>query len=365
MKINTGDNLKRIKPDNSKLNDDVMYEALLNKDSDFEGVFFAGVRTTGIFCRPTCTARKPKKENVVFYHTTHQAIIDGYRACKVCRPLENPGSAPPEIDKLLKRVHEDHTHRLKDVDIREMGLEPSAVRRWFFKTHGMTFHAYQRILHINHAFTSIKQGSSVINAAFDSGYSSLSGFNDMFRNITGFTPSYSKNKGIVRFTQIGTPLGMMVAGEINDRVCLLEFADRKMLATELKFLAKHFNAAMIMAESLVLNELRSELDNYFEGRLRTFTVPIHSPGTDFQQKVWLELKAIPYGVTRSYKEQAQMVGSEKGVRAVANANGMNRIAIMIPCHRIIGEDGDLKGYGGGVWRKRWLIDFEKQNCMKE
>ena len=164
---------------------DTMYEALVNKDSTFEGVFFAAIRTTGIFCRPTCTARKPKPENVEYYPDTKSAIANGYRACKVCHPMEMPGSMPDWLSALMAEIEADSSIRLRAQDLRLRGLDPARVRRWFQKTHGMTFHAFLRMRRINQAFGQIKHGESVTGAAFESGYASLSGFGDGFKSSFG------------------------------------------------------------------------------------------------------------------------------------------------------------------------------------
>jgi len=150
----------------------------------------------------------------------------------------------------------------------------------------------------------------------------------------------------------------MLAGTTADAVCLLEFTDRRMLETQLKRLRKHFKAAFIPGVTEVGRALEDELSRYFAGELREFTVPLTTPGTPFQEKVWSALRDVPYGQTRSYAAQARAIGNPEAVRAVARANGDNRIAIIIPCHRIIGSDGSLTGYGGGVWRKQWLLEHE-------
>jgi AraC family transcriptional regulator of adaptative response/methylated-DNA-[protein]-cysteine methyltransferase len=340
------------------LTDTEMYQALLNKDVSYEGSFIAAVKTTGIFCRPTCTARKPKKENVEFFNTTKEAILSGYRPCKICSPLEMLGETPDYIRSLLIEITSDPSKKFKDWDLRQKGIEPSKIRRWFLKNHGITFHSYQRMFRINTAFKKIQNGETVSSAAFDSGYESISGFNDTFKNVFGVSPSNSKDKSVIDITRLETPLGTMYAGGVADGICLLEFSDRRMLETELKQLAKYFNATIVQGENPHFTLLRKELKQYFEHKLKDFTVPLNAPGTEFQKAVWKELRNIPYAKTRSYKEQATALGKPEAVRAVANANGMNRISIIIPCHRVIGADGSLTGYGGGLWRKNWLLEHE-------
>lgn len=337
---------------------DLMYQALVEKDSSYEGTFFAAVKTTGIFCRPTCTARKPKKENVEFFPTPKEAILHGYRPCKICSPLDKPGETPAFIQAVLTELGETPALKLKDQALRERGIDPVTMRRWFKKHHGITFHSYQRMLRINAAYRRIKNGSSITEAAFDSGYESLSGFGDSYKSSLGAAPSHSKDARVITLTRLETPLGPMAACAVDEGVCMLEFTDRRMLETQFTIITTRFNAPVLQGTHVHLETLGHELADYFEGRLREFTVPLVTPGTAFQQTVWKELARIPYGTTRSYKEQAIAIGKPESVRAVANANGMNRIAIIIPCHRVIGMDGQLTGYGGGVWRKKWLLDHE-------
>ena len=338
-----------------------MYKALVDKDVSYEGTFIAAVKTTGIFCRPTCAARKPKKENVEFYSTTKEAILKGYRPCKVCNPLEKLGETPNYIKNILKELNDNPSLKFKDWDLTQQGVEPSKIRRWFLKNHGITFQAYQRMYRINSAFKKIQNGEPVTSVAFDTGYESLSGFTDSFKSIFGVSPSNSKDKQIINITRLETPLGTMFACAAEQGICLLEFTDRKMLETELKSLAKQLNANIIQGANKHFDLLRRQLDEYFEGKRKEFTIQLFTPGTEFQQSVWKVLQTIPYGSTYSYKQQAIALKKPDAFRAVANANGMNRISIIIPCHRVIGEDGNLIGYGGGLWRKKWLLDLEKQN----
>lgn len=340
------------------LSESKMYQALLNKDSSYEGIFYVAVKTTGIFCRPTCTAKKPKRENVEFFDSTKNAITHGYRPCKICNPLIKSGDTPEYIKKLIEELNTDPSKKFRDGDLREKGIEPSKIRRWFLKNHNITFHSFQRMFRINSAFKKLQNGESVISTAYDTGFESLSGFNDSFKSIFGVSPSKSKDKQIINITRLETPIGTMFAAAVEKGICLLEFADRRMLETELKHLAKYFNATIIQGENKNFVLLKNELDKYFEGKLKKFTVPLFTAGTDFQKSVWKVLQTIPYATTRSYKEQATILGKPSAVRAVANANGMNKISIIIPCHRVIGNNGQLTGYGGGLWRKKWLLDLE-------
>ncbi len=338
-----------------------MYNALLRKDSSFEGTFFAAIKTTGIFCRPTCTARKPKRENVEYFSTQKDAILHGYRPCKVCAPMTVVGDYPSDIKNIISRITENPLAKLKDGDLRTMKIEPNRVRRWFKRHHGITFHSYQRMMRINSAFKKLSEGDTVTSTAYDSGYESLSGFSDAFRSLIGKAPSDHSSANIITITRFPTPLGPMFAAATDDGVCLLEFTERRMLERELRDIRKRLKGTILFGNHKHLEKLKKQLGEYFDGKRKEFDVPLITPGTDFHNMAWKQLMNIPYGETVSYKQQAERMKNGKAVRAVANANGFNRIAIVIPCHRVIGHDGSLTGYGGGLWRKKWLLDFEKKN----
>ncbi|NOY85595.1 MAG: methylated-DNA--[protein]-cysteine S-methyltransferase [Nitrospirae bacterium] len=355
-------NTKKLKPAflEQTLSFQEKYDAIGKENTHFEGVFFTAVKTTGIFCRPTCRARKPKIENVIFYDTTQEALQNGYRPCKVCKPMEPLNETPGEIKRLIKDLHQNPDLRITDQDLRTRGIVPSQIRRWFKSHHHMTFQTYQRMLRLNSVFTRIQSGEGITASAFESGYESLSTFNESYRTVFGEPPSKTRQKSVLNFLRFTTPLGTMFACASNRGLCLLEFTDRKILETELKDLCKQLKAIMLPGENPYLTRVQQEIQTYFSGLLKNFTVPLHLSGTAFQKSVWQKLQEIPYGKTHSYKKQAIALGKPKAIRAVASANGHNRIGIIIPCHRIVGSDGSLKGYGGGLHRKQWLLDFEKK-----
>ncbi len=341
---------------------EIFYKAFMERDPSFEGVFVVAVKTTGIFCRPTCSA-KPKRENIEFYSSPNEAMKNGYRPCKICKPLEKIGDQPAEIKQLLKYMEENPAVKLKDSDLESMGLEPNQVRRWFLKNYKQTFHAYQRMYRANNAFQRLQEQQNVTDVALDSGYDSLSGFNSMFKNIIGSSPQNSKNKRIVNITYIETDLGLMVAGATDKGICMLEFSDYKLIDLEYRQLISIFKAPLVQGNNPHFDTLRVQLDEYFKGKRRVFDIPLDLAGTEFQKQVWLALLKIPYGCTTNYAKQAELIGKPAAVRAVANANGKNKIAIILPCHRVIGADGTLTGYGGGIWRKKKLLEFEQNNLL--
>ncbi|HVY54852.1 MAG TPA: methylated-DNA--[protein]-cysteine S-methyltransferase [Thermodesulfobacteriota bacterium] len=337
------------------------YDAIGKQSKLYEGAFITAVKSTGIFCRPSCRARKPKPENVLFFDTAKEAMQHGFRPCKICKPMERMDETPGYIESLLRELHENPFLKIKDDELYERGIEPNQIRRWFKKHHNMTFQAYQRMLRINSAFNDIKRGETITHSSFRNGYNSLSGFNDGYRSVFGGPASESRHKVTINMVRFTTPLGPMFACATDEGICLLEFTDRKMLETEFRDLRRRLDAVILPGENEHLDQVQSELSEYFAGTRRQFTVALHTPGTDFQQSVWKVLREITYGETRTYKQQAIAVGNSKGVRAVASANGENRVAIVIPCHRVIGSNGQLVGYGGGIYRKKWLLDHEARN----
>ena len=335
-----------------------MFQAFMGRDSDFDGIFYTGVLTTGIYCLPSCYARKPKRKNVRFFKTTKAAQSSGLRACKLCKPDDNPGAEPVWIQALLDELNEHPPHRISDQGLRQRGLEPARVRRWFNSHHAMTFHAYQRSLRIGSAHEDLKARGKVTDTAFESGFESLSGFADAFKKITGQVPSKSGKVTLVKLKRLTTPLGPVFAGANDDGLCLLEFTDRKSLDKQITRLRRVLGAEFVVGEHIILAKLGKQLDEYFCGTRKEFSIPLNMAGTEFQRQAWRELHAIPYGETRSYQQQAERIGNPKAVRAVARANAQNAIAILLPCHRVVGKNGKLTGYAGGLWRKQHLLALE-------
>ncbi|MFK7768467.1 MAG: bifunctional transcriptional activator/DNA repair enzyme AdaA [Mariniblastus sp.] len=337
-----------------------MYTAICERDSEFEGVFFFSVRTTGVFCRPSCAARTPNRENVGFHRTASDALAAGFRSCKRCRPLKVFGSCPSWLVSFLEQVETEPNRRWTDQELKEIDIEPSRIRRWFKRNHGITFHSYLRTRRLASAMGQINTGTSdATRAALANGYESQSGFREAFKNWFGEAPTQTKSSNEpIKLNRILTPLGPMLVAADSEFVSLLEFADRRMLETQLKRVQKHFETVFAPGTNPLIKQMESELKKYFAGKLKEFTVPIKAPGTEFQSKVWKQLTKIPYGKTYSYDQLAKKIGNPQAHRAVGTANGNNRMSIIIPCHRVIRSDGSLSGYGGGVWRKQWLLDHE-------
>ncbi|WBX75756.1 methylated-DNA--[protein]-cysteine S-methyltransferase [Tenacibaculum ovolyticum] len=345
--------------DNKKI--ETYYQALLDRKHSFVGIFFVGVKTTSVFCIATCRARKPKKENVEFYTTFKEALNNGYRPCKVCKPTENANQAPEQVENAIILVKENPKEKITDDQLRQKGISPEVLRRWFKKHYGITFQAYQRMYRINNAFKELKNGKNTTHTAFDSSYESLSGFGYTFKKLVGKSPKHSKNRHLILINRLTTPLGPMFVCATDNGICLLEFVDRRMLETEFKYLQKLLKANIISGDNEHIKQVKKEIKEYFEGTRKTFNVKLETPGTEFQNQVWNCLKQIKYGTTTTYQKLAKKINNPKAIRAVASANGYNRISIIVPCHRVVGKDGKMIGYGDGIERKKWLIEHERNN----
>ena len=337
----------------------------MSRDASFDGIFVTGVHTTGIFCRPTCPARKPRPENVSFFLSSQEALLAGYRPCRRCRPLEPEGTPPEWLRPLLDDLEADPTRRWTDADIRSRGLSPERVRRWFRKHHGMTFQSYSRARRLGAALGRVNEGRSIGRTAYEVGYESLSGFQEAFRRYFGEPPTNLEGATLAYVDRIVTPLGPMLVAATDDALCLLEFVDRRMLPRQVERIRRRMRVVFTPGRNPVIDRAEREVGEYFHGRLDRFTVPLAMSGSDFQRAVWEELLAIPAGETRSYADVAAAVGRPNAVRAVGTANGANALAIVIPCHRVIGADGRLAGYGGGLWRKQRLLDLERGGATDE
>ncbi|MFH2049601.1 MAG: trifunctional transcriptional activator/DNA repair protein Ada/methylated-DNA--[protein]-cysteine S-methyltransferase [bacterium] len=341
-----------------------MYKALIEKDSTFEGLFFVGVKTTGIFCRPTCPARKPKAKNVEFFSSSNDALYSGYRPCKRCHPLDKEINAPQFVTKLCDMIEKYPDKRISEAELKAMGIDPSTARRQFQKYYGMTFQAYHRARRMGQALHEIRKGKSVIGAQLDKGYDSASGFWAAFKHLFGVPPVKSEGVECLFAKWIDTPLGAMVAIANKKGLYLLEFVDRRGLENEIITLRKRTGFTILPGDNLHLDKITEEIKNYFDGKSISFTVPIVLTGSVFEQSVWKLLQKIPPGETRSYSYMAERLNKPGGARAIGRANGKNCIAIAIPCHRVIRADGSLCGYGGGVWRKQWLLNHEQKIVKK-
>ncbi|MFX3633169.1 MAG: bifunctional transcriptional activator/DNA repair enzyme AdaA [Candidatus Pristimantibacillus sp.] len=336
------------------------YRALVEKRTEYEGVFYVGVMTTGVFCRPTCPARKPKLENCEFYATAQEALLASFRPCQRCRPLSHPNHVSDIVRLLVEAVESHPEKRWKEQDFKDLSVDESTARRQFKKRFGMTFVEYARARRMGLALKNIRSGRTIIDTQLSTGYESSSGFRDAFSRIMGAAPTLLDNSKVLKASWIDTRLGPMIAISDENALFLLEFVDRRGLEREVERLRQRMKSAIIPGMSEPIRSIENELTEYFDGTLTEFKTPVSLLGSPFQQSVWEQLTKIPPGETRSYSDIAHSLGKPTAFRAVAQANGANQLAIMIPCHRVINSNGDLGGYGGGLSRKNWLLQHEKK-----
>ena len=335
-----------------------MERAYRRSDTSYDGIFFLAVRTTGIFCKPSCNARKPEPRNVEYYSSQREAIFAGFRPCKRCRPLD-ANDTPDWATKLLAAIDSDPAKRYTDADLRQMNIDPTRARRYFLKNYGMTFQAYCRGRRLGKSLEQIRLGNDLDDVALGFGYESHSGFRDAFVKTFGSPPGKSRGAECIVTAWIESPLGPLIAGATPEGICFLEFTDRRMLEAQATTMRRRFKCAIVPGSNPHIRQLQNELREYFAGERKKFSTKLVYPGTPFQEKVWNQLLRIPYGTTTSYEDIAKRVGSPNAVRAVGTANGMNRIAIVIPCHRVVNKNGELGGYGGGLRRKGALLSLER------
>jgi AraC family transcriptional regulator of adaptative response/methylated-DNA-[protein]-cysteine methyltransferase len=340
-----------------------MERAYLHSDVTYDGLFYLGVRTTGIFCRPVCAARKPRPDNVEFFASADEALAAGYRPCKRCRPVSEDAQ-PPWAQALLADIEREPGARITEQGLRARGIDPATARRHFQRHFGMTFQAYARARRLGQALDQIRAGEPLDDVVFANGYESHSGFRDAFARLFGKAPGRSRGQECVSVAWLPSPLGPLVVGATAEGVCLLEFTDPERLEAQLAAVGRGFDVPLVPGKNKHLERLESELPAYFAGKRREFTVPLAYRGTPFQERVWQALLSIPYGETLSYEEVAQLVGAPGAQRAVGRANALNRIAIVIPCHRVINKGGQLGGYGGGLRRKEFLLRLEQTTSAR-
>ncbi len=343
-----------------QLDDDALFDALIQRRREFDGVFYFGVRTTGVFCRPSCGARAPRRENVSFFASPQAALAAGFRACRRCRPQELVGAAPAWVSALLAQL-ERAGAPLTARQMNTVGVHPTRAARWFQDHLGMSFHSFQHSLRLGASIDGLRAGASVGEAGASARFESESGFRDAFRRALGASPTrLDADVRVLRLKRLVTPIGDVLLGACDEGLCLLEFLDPSTLPGQLASIRKALGPALSLGAHPLLEQGASEIERYFAGDLREFTTPLFTPGTEFEQRVWAQLGRIPYGTTVSYAQLASAIGVPSGSRAVAGANGRNRVAIVIPCHRVIAADGGLGGYAGGTWRKQRLLELESR-----
>src|SRR5437762_10828897 len=307
---------------------ETMFRALVNRDSSLEGIFCVGIRTTGIFCRPTCSANKPARENVDFFATSSEALESGYRPCLRCHPMDPNQRAPKLIERLRIEVERAPDGRLTDKELTGLAIDPSTARRQFKRHYGMTFQAYHRARRMGVALSQVRQGGRVDEARNGSGFESESGFRDAFTRIFGEPPTTARAHRPLFAERIDTPLGAMIAVADDDGLRLLEFVDRRATERELATLRKRLRTNVVPGKHRHLEAVRSQLADYFSGKDLKFNIPVAPVGSRFQLRAWKILQSIPIGATRSSSWMTKRLGDENARRHFGRAHGTNKICII-------------------------------------
>lgn len=340
-------------------NQDTLYQALLDRDASYDGQAYVCVSSTGVFCRLTCPARKPKQQNCTFYATVGECLDAGYRACKRCHPLRPAALEDPSISVLLSALNERPDYRWREIDIERMGFDLSTIRRGFKRQFGMTFLEMARQRRLRDGFKTIAEGGAVIDGQLDAGFESPSAFRVAFLKLMGKAPGNLPSDPLLLADWVSTPLGDMIAISCRSQLHLLEFFDRPALPNALVRLDTLSKGRLGIGRTDPSDHIKTELAAFFDGKSSDFETPLAYHGSSFSKTVWDALREIPAGQTRSYADIARTIGRSSAARAVARANGANQIALVVPCHRVIGAYGSLTGYGGGLWRKQKLLEIER------
>lgn len=340
---------------------EIYWQAFSTNDQRFDGVFYTGVLTTKIFCRPSCTARLPKRQNVVFFDTSRDAEAGGFRACLRCKP-NDAKAADPQVEAVVKAcelLESEEQPTLEDLGI-EVGMSGHHLQRIFKEIIGVSPKKYAEAKKMEKFKSGIREGSDVVTAMYDAGYGSSSRLYEKASENMGMTPSvYQKGgKGMeINYTIADSDIGRMLVARTRRGVCAVTFGDED--TTLVENLEREYPRASISLDGKNLKESVGAITQYLAGKDKRLDLPVDVQATAFQMQVWDVLRKIPYGQTVSYTDVAEMLGDKKKVRAVASACAKNRVALVIPCHRVVGASGSLSGYRWGVERKKKLLEAER------
>ena len=341
---------------------DWRWKAVEARNGEFDGLFYFGVQTTGVFCRPSCSSRSQKRQNVAFFTTTGEAEMAGFRACLRCKPKSEyyPGPAAILIQKAFEVLKSDKTEILTVDELsRRLEVSPGHLQKIFKLIVGLTPKEVTDMMRIENFKRNVKK-ADVTSSLYDSGFGSSRSLYEKAGEKLGMTPATYKKGGKsmkINYTAADSPIGKLMVAATEKGICSVSFGDT---ADELKNeLEQEFFAAEIRNDDTTLKDAVAAILKGMNGERTILSLPLDIRGTAFQMRVWSELRKIPYGETRSYGQIAEKLGNPKAVRAVARACATNPIALVNPCHRVIGADGKLSGYKWGIERKAQILEKEK------
>lgn len=340
-------------------NDEACWQAVVARDRHYDGRFVTAVRSTHIYCRPSCPARTPHRQNVVFYLRPEEAEAAGFRPCKRCSP--NTQAYEAEITERVCRYIDTHLDERLTLD--ELGavvaLSPQHLQRVFKRALGISPREYLDVRRMEHLKGRLKAGDNVTDALYEAGFSSTSRLYERAPATLGMTPADYRNgaKGLhIRYAVATCSLGCVLVAATERGICAVTLGDSSEAVIDA--LLADFPAAHVEADTGDLTEPLAAVLRHLEGQQPHLELPLDIRGTAFQQRVWQELRAIPYGETRSYSQIAVALGQPEATRAVAHACATNHIAVVIPCHRVVRQDGTMGGYKWGLPRKTELLRRE-------
>ena len=363
------DNYSIERPESDCFADDALrWIAVQTRDAKADGVFFYAVTSTGIYCRPSCSSRRPNRENVRFYDSAAAAEAAGYRACRKCLGADAAGIRRLEAVEAACALLDAADEAVPTLDAlaSATGLSPYHLQRTFKAATGVTPRQYWDARRLGRLRENLKSGEAVSPALYGAGYGSSSRLYEKARGQLGMTPAtYGKGGrgAVIAFTLAPSPLGQILIAATESGICFLALGeDAPRLETELR---EEFPKAEIVRDDDTLGRITETVIAHLEGRLPDIKLPLNIQATAFQRQVWEALMEVPYGETRTYGELAHAIGKPGAPRAVGRACGSNRVALIIPCHRAVGAGGSLTGYRWGVPRKRRLLEEERQRLGVE
>jgi AraC family transcriptional regulator of adaptative response/methylated-DNA-[protein]-cysteine methyltransferase len=344
---------------NKKQNDN-HWQQVMARDARQDGRFVFAVRTTGVYCRPSCPSRRPRRDSVEFFPDPREAERAGYRACLRCKPTEVSSQAQYVLRARQLLDNAEGVMTLAQLS-KLAGLSPFHLQRLFKRATGLSPREYQSARRMQHVKTELRKGEDVTTALYDAGFSSPSRLYEKSDKQLGMTPGAYRRGGAgmtITFAMVPTPLGRMLVAATERGLCAVRFGEG---VTELeRDLRNEFHAADLRRDDAAMRRYTEPLLANLCGDKITIDLPLDVRATAFQQKVWDTLRHIPRGETRSYTEIAHEIGDPKAVRAVARACASNPVALAVPCHRVVRSDGDLAGYRWGVERKKKLLETEQR-----
>lgn len=347
------------------IENDIYWQSVLAKDARFVGIFVYGVRSTGIYCKPTCPSRRPGREQVAFFQTCEAAEAEGFRACLRCQPRVDE-ARDPRVEMVLRVCHAIEARVDAAPSLEELGqqlnVSPQHLQRTFKNITGITPRQYVAAHRLKKFKSRIKAGEDVTTAMYEAGYGSSSRLYERASQQLGMTPATYRRKGEgmnIKYTIVDSRLGRLLIAATERGVCAVSFGarDEELAAA----LGAEYPAADIRQDEHHLADWVETLLRHLEGAQPDLSLPLDLQATAFQQRVWDELRRIPYGVTRSYKEVAEAIGQPTATRAVARACAANPVALVTPCHRVIRESGKMGGYRWGLERKENLLEREREH----